>query len=1213
MKAGDIKVGLTLEGNSFRVEMKRAGVLVKELRRDFTKLGPSIRKVEKHTAGFGARMRHAITSISLARGALVNLNDIFLGLPRAVAKASGEIERMTKLMSGLAGSSQEVLSGLKTADEMAAVWTKGVFNMAKTAPFAVDALTDSFVKLKVAGLDPTDGSMQALVDSVAKFGGTSEHLKRASIAIQQMGGKGVISMEELRQQLGEAVPDAIQLMARGVGLSVGALVKEISLGTVESASALRRMTTVMAIENRGAALRMMNTWTGQLAKLKTNFMLFYNEVGGSGDLAGEENGFFAVIKRELEAINAIFDGQESGRFARDLGRSMASATEAVAAGVKALISFGTEIRVVTTLVAAFYAGILAGKVLPWLLASVVSVNKALIVMQAAVTGSTARMAGLSAATGAAATRTLTLKTAMTAMGGAVTIITTLLALGVTAWWNWGKAARDAVKSADDAIRESQATSADTLIKKAQLLEQDNLIAHQKEMRRLVISSAGDATKMDEKIADAVAKRAQILSDINKAKAQALINDNKKAIREQNQAVDNQINHIVEDTAKIRAANKSAELSELAAVMKAGGDQNAVRKRFQEIYQKIEIKSAADQLAVQEANVTAMESALAKATDKQKRAAEDSLENAEFLRNKAIIFYDNVKNLGSLDKISGSDGVDKVAEKKFKKFTSLAARLRQSIAAINTEITGTSKDGQIANFLQQIEEAKLSPNLSATLKDLLKVYRSGAEGRDIAKSIDKVTQRIETLKQTLGKGSSAAAKLKLELDRLGKTNVPGNDPEEAELRRLAAEAIRLEDEIAVRAVTESARKKTAAVNQSMASQQDAIKLRYQEELRQIDDAYSRVNVSESGKAAVILAKQEEMVAAKRQFEFNMRSPAQKTADQWARATDNMKEASKGWMDDFISKSVEAAKTGKFEFGGMVESILEDILRITMQKQFGGIAQQAADGLADFMGGILGNSTDKETEAATKVVDEFGGTVLKAGGSLLTMSANVSKNTQGIVEQTVKGVTSATSMATLATSAGAASVALNALAQAAYASSASAGSSVAGGLFGGLFGDVIGSFAGSLGGGSGNALNAGSSSLVSDFNLGSTSFFAKGGIMSQLGSMSLKKYAGGGVANSPQLAMFGEGSMNEAYVPLPDGRSIPVSLSGGRGGGTVVNVINNTNATARTEESKNADGSMSIDVIIEQVEGNISRNVSRGRGTLSKSLEKTYALNRAAGAY
>ena len=66
------------------------------------------------------------------------------------------------------------------------------------------------------------------------------------------------------------------------------------------------------------------------------------------------------------------------------------------------------------------------------------------------------------------------------------------------------------------------------------------------------------------------------------------------------------------------------------------------------------------------------------------------------------------------------------------------------------------------------------------------------------------------------------------------------------------------------------------------------------------------------------------------------------------------------------------------------------------------------------------------------------------------------------------------------------------------------------------------------------------------------FANGGIMTGDGPMPLKTYANGGIANSPQLAMFGEGSMPEAYVPLPDGRRIPVAMQGGAGGGTTVNV-------------------------------------------------------------
>lgn len=78
---------------------------------------------------------------------------------------------------------------------------------------------------------------------------------------------------------------------------------------------------------------------------------------------------------------------------------------------------------------------------------------------------------------------------------------------------------------------------------------------------------------------------------------------------------------------------------------------------------------------------------------------------------------------------------------------------------------------------------------------------------------------------------------------------------------------------------------------------------------------------------------------------------------------------------------------------------------------------------------------------------------------------------------------------------------------------------------------------------------------------SSGFANGGIMSELGPVPLKRYASGGIASSPQHAIFGEGSRPEAYVPLPDGRSIPVSMKGGGGG---------TNVTVNV--SMNSDGSV-----------------------------------------
>lgn len=92
--------------------------------------------------------------------------------------------------------------------------------------------------------------------------------------------------------------------------------------------------------------------------------------------------------------------------------------------------------------------------------------------------------------------------------------------------------------------------------------------------------------------------------------------------------------------------------------------------------------------------------------------------------------------------------------------------------------------------------------------------------------------------------------------------------------------------------------------------------------------------------------------------------------------------------------------------------------------------------------------------------------------------------------------------------------------------------------GIFGGAIGGGGGGLGGlfGSGSPAAIAGGGIFS----GAGPFaFANGGVMSANGVVPLKRYAGGGVANSPQMAVFGERGP-EAYVPLPDGRSIPVKM-------------------------------------------------------------------------
>jgi hypothetical protein len=53
------------------------------------------------------------------------------------------------------------------------------------------------------------------------------------------------------------------------------------------------------------------------------------------------------------------------------------------------------------------------------------------------------------------------------------------------------------------------------------------------------------------------------------------------------------------------------------------------------------------------------------------------------------------------------------------------------------------------------------------------------------------------------------------------------------------------------------------------------------------------------------------------------------------------------------------------------------------------------------------------------------------------------------------------------------------------------------------------------------------------------FATGGIATG----GFQAFASGGVVTKPTFGLVGEGSMNEAIIPLPDGKSVPVKFQGG----------------------------------------------------------------------
>lgn len=333
-----IVVELELESGEFTTRMIHAGQSVRQFTSTLDDNVVMIRRAQSQSAGFLATMRDFAIVFGVAGTAINSARQVVGGWVGDIVRVNAEMERMAVLMRGMSSATDP----LRDAAENVAYLRE----MARNAPFSLSAMSEAFTRLKATGIDPTTGSLQAYVDGIAGMGGTEDTLKRASVAIAQMAGKGVIQMEELRQQLGEAIPRATELMARSLGVSYATLVQQISTGTVAARENLAAMEMELERVFGGSAQAQMETYNGLVARIKTQFQ----------DLAliAGEAGFFDAVKNQLQEFSDALNGRLARGLARELGETFASITNGAAEVVRFVVQFRNEIyQTGQVLVAAF--------------------------------------------------------------------------------------------------------------------------------------------------------------------------------------------------------------------------------------------------------------------------------------------------------------------------------------------------------------------------------------------------------------------------------------------------------------------------------------------------------------------------------------------------------------------------------------------------------------------------------------------------------------------------------------------------------------------------------------------------------------------------------------------------------------------------------------------------------------------------------------------
>ncbi|HFT6763856.1 tape measure protein [Klebsiella variicola] len=1215
------------------------------------------------------------------------VTDILFGWQKPIVEAAAEMQRMRVMLRGL--NKDKVNPGEAAAQDM-----QYIVNMAKNAPFAMQALTDSFVKFRSAGLDPTDGSLKALVDSVARFGGDSELLKRAAVAVQQMSGKGVVSMEELRQQLGEAVPNAMKAMADAAGITMGELTKAVSSGTVEAKQALSLMFVGLRAENENAAKDMMQTYTGALAQLQTSFTLFADRVGQAG--------YLDSLTKGMKELAAVMNSAEGISFANSLGEGLTTAID----GLRELAQWLAKNQELVITLGKIVAGMVAFKMLRAGILGVVGTGGQMLstFMKMSTVIQTPFTLGATAVTrfnraarmGLAPIPSLifAIRGAITGLKGAFAGLTafiaanpigaafTVAAVAVAGLISYMTMLRSETSKVVDEIR--KIPEAMTAAKRAQMADYKERLDRQIAQKEQELNSgekmvygpgmAGTTIKIDRK------KVESELSDLRKQRDRVSgtieLGDTAVSKRLAKEAAESQIEKIRDENKDFSAKFVKARQEALEKIQKINDDKslsddekNKLLGPLRETVNKSYLVPAQKLVESLSSRKTATEKQIAHYSDLLEKAKKEGnteqvqklqgsirgyqehletvaqeLTQAEFERDNAAKTGKGVKtNQGTVLGLGTSDkGADKALAQYMRNQMDSAVYQRtlpdgtpmmdfEGKPIIGPKQLKTQLNLQKASTASSLEKMS-EKERAAAIAALTKAREQDAAaaeraGKRTANASERAAKREESAQQKLAAGYQKALdkadQLMGQMGESSKATVSFDQSLRDVTKSLTDLANATPNEFISQEMVDQAKKRLADLRNATPEYREMFNRRnveqmisawapesdsiisaglmqsHEEKAAEFSDTYNRnlkalIELRDKATDPKIISlynKQlNQLVAAGNNALIKQTGTA---TQQLALEYENLAEQIEGTWTDLFSGLTDTLTdfvvNGKMSFSSLATSILKDITNMVVKTQItlplmnmlgmgttnagnaqsGNLMNGVASAIAN-QGVQLGNSG-----GAVANGDKSVGEATKETASGVNSMGQASQNAASGLSQAVNGVwdwtkslftgTDATKDQTKAVnsnilSMGNLSTAAGALAATFAMVGASSSSSSSRWL---NFGLSLASTAVSAW--------AGSASSSSSEPKPNVKKHANGGIFGKEGVVPLRAYQKGGIATSPQLAMFGEGSMNEAYVPLPDGRTIPVTLSAESAGKSTGNAVSpvsiqiNVTKDGRTSES------------------------------------------------
>lgn len=258
---------------------------------NFTQMGRGIANTTSALRGMGNQMSittHIASALATSMGA-ISLGTMIKG----IYETGNAFVRLDRTLNAIATTSTEVkdhmefLTGLTTR-----------------MPVSLEAAAQSYGKFAVAarlaGVSAKDTQrvFEGFSTGFAAMGVAAENQKYAFLALEQIFSKGTVQMEELRVQLGDHLPAAVQILAQSMGVSTAKLMKMIEAGEVTS-DVLIKMSDQIKKQFGPALAAAMDTSQAQIVNLQNQWALFKKTIFDSGFNAG----LGAMAKAFSNALN----------------------------------------------------------------------------------------------------------------------------------------------------------------------------------------------------------------------------------------------------------------------------------------------------------------------------------------------------------------------------------------------------------------------------------------------------------------------------------------------------------------------------------------------------------------------------------------------------------------------------------------------------------------------------------------------------------------------------------------------------------------------------------------------------------------------------------------------------------------------------------------------------------------------------------------------